>query len=281
LFQYQYESFGQAGMGSSYSVVSVAIPALIHFWYYRKNTKLLEKVAYIYIAFLIICLCFRGNRGAVLSVFVCVVVLLFNIAKPNGYTQGLNPKMQIMKLVALFAMIAIILNLENIIVWITEALSNVGLNVPSFLSKSVLLMSQTNRDIDNGRSELYALVWQYIKQRPVFGYGIGTFDYYTNRHWPHNYILQVAFEGGVIFAVPVIAVSLIYFLYLIKQNTKEKTELAVMLLLFCECIPRYLISNDSWRGTAIWLMLGYGFVVLFRILHFTNRREILSFKTRR
>jgi O-antigen ligase len=281
LFEYQYEGFRQASMGNSYSLVSVIVPALIHFWYYRKNTKLSEKVAYGYVTFLIVCLLLRGNRGAIVSVFACIVILLFNTVKQNGYTQRQNPKKLLTILLAFVATVLLVMNMENIVIWITSILNTAGVNVPSFLLKSVTLLSQTNRGIDNGRNELYELAWQYIKQSPIYGYGIGTFAYYTDYPWVHNYLLQAMFEGGLFFAIPVGAVSLIFFLYVIKQNAKERNELAFRILLFCECIPRYLISNDPWRGTAIWLMMGYGLVILFRILHIINRKKILRFVSRR
>jgi O-antigen ligase len=166
-------------------------------------------------------------------------------------------------------------------IWITDILSKVNVNIPSFLLKSTTLMSRTNRGIDNGRKELYELAWKYIKQSPVCGYGIGTFAYYTKYPWAHNYLLQAMFEGGIFFVIPAVVVSLIYFLYVIKQNAKERNELAFMILLFCECIPRYLVSNDPWRGTAIWLMMGYGFSMLFRIFHITNRKIVLSVRSKR
>ncbi|RLD37727.1 MAG: hypothetical protein DRI74_05910 [Bacteroidetes bacterium] len=66
--------------------------------------------------------------------------------------------------------------------------------------------------------------WNLIKERPVFGYGIGSFSYMTdrgdNRGYPHNIFLEIWLENGLI-AVIMFPIFLFLIMYVaIKKVNK-------------------------------------------------------------
>lgn len=47
------------------------------------------------------------------------------------------------------------------------------------------------------RTEFYSEAWEGFKIKPFFGHGIGSFIYYSHFDYPHNIILEIAFELGL------------------------------------------------------------------------------------
>lgn len=58
------------------------------------------------------------------------------------------------------------------------------------------ITSQESDTSISARKELYAEAWEGFKAQPFFGYGIGSFIYHSSFEYPHNIILEIAFELG-------------------------------------------------------------------------------------
>ena len=95
-------------------------------------------------------------------------------------------------------------------------------------------------------------------EQPIIGYGMKMSSVVSNGQYPypHNYILQMLFEGGIIFAVYPVIISLrIIFVTLLKKSDALQYELLLVFLL-CNCIPKLLLSGDMWMQPILWLWLG-------------------------
>lgn len=263
LFEFQYEEFHQASMSNSYAVVSAIIPALVHFFYFRKNSS-----KHIYIFYFInLYYLFRVipvvNRGALLSIVLAVVLLLLNRKRNRQIFEKktANTKKAIYVAIIVFVII-FYYNFSSIILFISDHLSQYGIKIPSFIIKTVILLEDANISVDNGRNELYNTLWQGISDSPLWGHGMGAIPVLTEYPWGHNFIMQFWYEFGVLAAI-----LSIYVLYVnikellsIKNTYVDINNYAFLLLLFCETIPRYLISNDPWRGISVWMLFSFTFV---------------------
>lgn len=263
LFALQYEGYNQASMGNSYSVVTGLIAFFIHFSYYRKESDIHIKLVYIYNVFLLFRLLLTGNRGAILSLIICGIVLILN--------KQTMIKRQIILIIVCTIAIVSYLNINNILKIIFPFINKIGIQMPSFILKTTDLIGESSRGIDNGRNVLYQTLFGYINKNPIVGYGIGSIPTYTNYPWAHNYLLQFWFEGGIILLLIAVIVFAWYLIFLIGNKKERKEELIIAILVFCECVPRYLISNDPWRGTAVWLMMGYGTIKVFKAFKIKNK----------
>lgn len=277
LFAYQYEGYQQASMGNSYSVMVPVIATLIHFRYYKYNTNYKIRLLYCYNLFLLLTLVANATRGAILSLIVCFFILYINKFESNGEKRiKQNSKIIFILVMLCIVYVIIILNLESIVFFLKSVILSKLDNVPSFITKTIALLEHKGGDISNGRVQLYKVVFSLIKQNPILGHGIGTFSTYTSYPWAHNYLLQFMFEGGIILAIIPIYVTIRIIIFMLVPFINDKNEFCALVLMFCMCIPRYLISNDPWRGTAVWMMISFCCSYFFKI-----RKRGINYKEKR
>ena len=99
-----------------------------------------------------------------------------------------------------------------------------------------------------------------IKNAPLLGNGIEAFPAYTAYSYPHNFILQLVYEGGILFCViPVITIAWVSYKLLFSQ-IKDKDCQVFLILLFVQVIPRFLVSATIWKDKCFWLLVFYTFV---------------------
>lgn len=255
LLSYQYEQLNQISMGSSYAIVTVIIASILHFRFFRKNANSLIKLCYLYNFYLFIRIIFLANRGAILSILMPFIMMIFcNYKDDNLIFNRWNLK-RIIK-ISVFVLVAFftIYNFEYLVnlmyLYSEKHLSD----IPSFIYKMKLFIDENK--LVNGRDNIYIILLPYILNSPIWGYGLQTFKYYTGYVWPHNFILQFLFEGGILFAAIPIYLSIkgIYMIVFQKINRLEQFVLIAMLMSLV--FPRYIISNDPWKGPEVWLLIG-------------------------
>ena len=87
--------------------------------------------------------------------------------------------------------------------------------MPSFFVKMNKMIALN--DISNGREPVYEAAIAGIKNAPLLGNGIEAFPAYTAYSYPHNFILQLVYEGGILFCViPVITIA--WVSYTVQQE---------------------------------------------------------------
>lgn len=254
LFGFQYEQLNQGSMGASYAVVNAVIVTMIHFKYFRNKANTLLKFCYLYNLFIMIKLISTANRGVILTMFCTICILYINNFDKDSNKTAINRK-RILKVSILFVIITFIfINFESIINYLYDFCNRNFEQLPSFILKSNLFLEQNK--LSNGREDIYIVLFDLIKNNPIWGYGLQTFSYYTRWVWPHNFLLQFLFEGGILFSIYPIYLSIKILYRVIFQKFSTSREFAMSALVVCICYPRYLISNDPWKGTAVWAMIG-------------------------
>lgn len=122
-----------------------------------------------------------GSRGGVIGAMITLgVLLLVKLMRSRAWI----PKFE-------FKSIAIgILALLVFVYYLFPLVSNV------FESRIIELT--LNRVYMAGRDSLYARAWELIEQRPIVGYGLGGYYGSTLSSYPHNLMLQVWLDGGIV-----------------------------------------------------------------------------------
>ena len=256
-FDFQYVFLNQANMGSIYPIVTVLIVAMIHFKFYRTTANTIIKICYIYSAYLLVRLLMVANRGAALSIFFCVIILsLYSFDKDKGIRFS-SWKVVFVAVIGIISGMLLMNNLVGILEALQRFFYKYFDNVPSVILKMHRYAVQ--EDIMNGRLEIYQFAWDAIKKSPIYGHGLCTFYNYSKGLYiyPHNFILQHLFEGGILFAFAPILLTFKLLMDVILGKIKNKSEFIIATMLLCQCIPKLLLSTDAWYNTALWMMIAF------------------------
>ena len=256
-FDFQYVFLNQANMGSIYPIVTMLIIAIIHFRFYRPTANKVIKLCYIYNAYLLVRTLIVANRGAALTLFFCVLILsLYSFDKDKGIRFS-SWKVVFVAVIGVVFGLLLMNNLVGILETIQRFFYKYFDNVPSVILKMHRYAVQ--EDIMNGRLEIYQFAWDAIKKSPIYGHGLCTFYNYSKGLYiyPHNFILQHLFEGGILFAFAPIVLTFNLLMDVILGRIKNKGEFIIATMLLCQCIPKLLLSTDAWYNTALWMMIAF------------------------
>lgn len=222
-------SYVSYSMDVSYSMM-VGVSA--GFLVFKHVSKIKKVVILVAIAISMYYLLFLSDsRGAVLSLVVLIGILLFN--KSNHKKAWL--------IFIICAGCIVFFGRDFII----EKLSASGLNM------RWIIRFTSQADITTGRTRLYALALNAIRENPLLGNGIGYFETIANGQYVHNMFLQLLCEFGVIVGG---AIS-VYILVLIFKNVFDDKDNRFGYFLICQFIPRLLLSSVYWLNPFIWVFL--------------------------
>lgn len=86
----------------------------------------------------------------------------------------------------------------------------------------------------------------------------------ANRSWPypHQYIYQYLFEGGIVFGLIPVYSSLSLTAKVVCTRIKDKSEFALCCTLVCVTLPKLLISTEPWATTSIWMLITYSLIYI-------------------
>ena len=267
-FEIQYESFSQAYMGNIFVILTPVLVGMIHFKLYRKKSNILTKIAYLYNLYVLILIFLYANRGAVVCVLFGLAVVLINAYNEKERIKVKPIKLIIIVVCAILA-ILVLINLEAILVWLSELCTQMFNSVPSFISKMIRYIRKG--DISDGRTNISDFTYSFIMDKPIFGHGMETFASYSQPYsgnvtwpYPHNYVLQYLFEGGIVFAILPVWLSLSLSAKVLFARIVDKKEFALCATLVCSCIPKLFMSTDPWDSTTIWMLVTYSLIYTLR-----------------
>lgn len=230
-------------MSVSYNLIKIIIPSIIVLFYDRiKIIKIIGIFQLLAgIAFLVV----LGSRGAVLGVILCVLLLLL-------YRNNKNLRILSFKslLVVLFS-ITIILFFEPIITSVYEKLQDN--NISSYSLMRMVNSFNDGSSLSSGRDDIYAVAISGIADNLILGSGIGSFDNYSGAY-PHNIFLQVLYEGGLFFGIPLIAVIILSICTLNQKVTMDRRLLYVYLI--SAGLVQLLFSANFWSSILFWYWIG-------------------------
>lgn len=116
-------------------------------------------------------------------------------------------------------------------------------------------VSEENLVIGN-RGTLYKLAWKEFLKSPLTGMGLSGYPVKYG-HYPHNVILELLCEGGVLLGAPILLFVLwaVIRMLILAQHDRS---IRYLLLIFLTYAIRYNISGYVWACNILLCAVGYG-----------------------
>lgn len=227
-------------MGLSYAFLPAIIFSLVYLFSDRSN-KLVSFFSLLNMLYLMVIVLY-GSRGPILSAIICVLIYWL-IKQKQGQASIIWNRV--------FLLIVIIF-LCMYFFWDLVQFSNsilLSVNIKATFLDKLLLLREMN-DLSNGRSYIYKVTWELIKDKPIVGYGIGTFNHYTALEYPHNFILQLLFDLGCV-GLCLVLIPVISGTFSLRGNKSD--DLHFIIAVCCSSVPGAFLSNDLWKNVLLWL----------------------------
>lgn len=235
-----------------YLVPIVANIAYIKFFYKENSVKM--KILTCFVSSINLVFLFElflfGSRGPLLAIMLlCIILNIVTIEEGRLSFEKKRVR------VTIIASVMFVLSFFTIVSYFDDFLTNIGIN--SYAVQKIIKMGSEG-NLSNGRSELSEITWNDFLNEPIFGHGLDMFEHYhPDQPYPHNFILQILYDGGIVLFIILMVPILKRFTKKIKSLSRE--EGALMTFLFFSSVPGGLFSQDLWENAALWLFIGYLF----------------------
>lgn len=239
----EYENVSAILMDISYKtlvfVITGLIAAVLEEKWYMKVLALAVALPYMIISFM------YGARGALLSVTVFVLLLWLIRAK----SQKVFRKRIALSIVACILVWGMFPVLISLFFSILEAYGFEARSVERLYDAVI-----SNSSMSLGRELLAKKAFAGIIDSPIWGNGIGSFDNFSGVY-PHNMILQLLYEGGILLAFPLLFLLGKGFMTMLDMKYDSYFRF-FLLMLFCSGIIELFLSSHLWMSLFYWLFLG-------------------------
>lgn len=245
-------------MTVSYAFMVPVVATILYLVFYYKHDGVYTKSIALFsslinLFFLYEILSF-GSRGP----FVCILVLilfLFLFKKKKG--TGISVRktwLAIMTPLVLFFSVFFM----DIIISINMLLGRAGLSL-NVVDKFVRMGGEG--DWTNGREYISKITMAGIIDSPIIGHGVDQFENNTGIVYPHNFILQILYDGGLMFFIILLIPLLIKLIK--KGKNCDIDEYILIILFFVISVPGALVSSDLWNNERLWIFFGFIFSTSF------------------
>ena len=240
-------------MDVSYGYLVPIVANIIYIFCFLKedSPKIKTIIALVSLAnsFFFVQLLLHGSRGPLLSIFVLLFVLWF-FPKTNDHMLGLHIKGN--KLFS--AILILILLLVSFFPAIEMAAQYLGAHGISSYSITKIIDLANEGNLSNGRNILTAIAIDAFWESPILGWGFDRFDANTGLLYPHNFILQILYDGGLLYFLVIMIPVIRGFIKNLKSCTYN--QYVVMLTLFFSSVPGALVSHNLYMVSVLWLFFG-------------------------
>lgn len=241
----------QADMYNVYAMVPCILASLIHFFHYREQSNIFIKIGYLLNLYYLFRVGINAVRGFwLVFLFFVAFEIMFMLQKNNS-----KKNYDIIVLVATAILVLVILNLSEVLMFAVSTLQNVSDIELGILTKTVILLERG--DISNGRFDIWENAINCFLNTPILGAGIDGIAIWSNGTiaYPHNFILQLLVDGGILFGIFPIAISLIGLYNLVMRKVKNNEIMIFSIFLTSASIPIALLSGDIWKSSTLWLTI--------------------------
>ena len=239
-------------MDASYAFMTPVIASVVYlFCYYRNDNrwqKLFMTILVLINAVFFLKLFQYGSRGPLFAILLTIVFFLST--KYSEYKEGIiiNRKRIV---VGLFFLLVLFFSMGFVIDVLFAFMGKFGIS-SSALEKIVRLSSEGN--LSNGRSNLQILALNGFWDNILFGNGLDRFDANTGLAYPHNFVIQILYDGGLLlFYVLLIPVVVKTFL---NYKRCSYNQYVVQTFLLFSSVPYASFSQDIWENAVFWLFVG-------------------------
>lgn len=241
----------QADMYNVYAMVPCILASLIHFFHYREHSNICIKIGYLLNLYYLYRVEINAVRGFwLVFLFFVALEIMFLLQKNNS-----KKNYDIIVLVVTVILVLVILNLSEVLMFAVSTLQSVSDIELGILTKTVILLERG--DISNGRFDIWESAINCFFNTPILGAGIDGIAIWSNGTiaYPHNFILQLLVDGGILFGFFPIAISLIGLYNLVMRKVKNNEIMIFSIFLTSASIPIALLSGDIWKSSTLWLTI--------------------------
>ena len=260
LFRLKIEEDGSIGMGTSYSFIIPVVANIVYYFQVFRKEPNIPKIQYVltmcitlinlvYMFHLIV----FGSRGVLLCLlFVLLLIFLFDY---DINTCSIKKRSK-WSTVYIILGIVLVLNIWDFIRLLDNLLRTFNIEVYT-LTRTIEFGEA--EDVMTGRSDLFDRAWKAFLRKPIFGYGMLTFEANTNGDWPyvHNFVLQFLYDGGIVLTTAFLLPIIKNLISLFRRCTENYY--CLVLTMFAATVPGALFSHDLWHQPALWLFFGIAF----------------------
>ena len=243
---------GVVSMGTCYALLIPVSGDLVYLRFYYRKESIRMKIIMLFFAainlFYLVQMAMFGSRGPILCAVLLIMsffIIRIDDNKKVFFRKGRVLIIIIGLLFLIFSFTAILQALQDFL-----AKFDISLNVVD-----KFLRLDDNGDMTNGRESLSTMAWKGIVESPLWGNGISQFNNNTGEGYPHNFVLQMLYDGGIILTLAImvpVTQSLIRKLKTISEN-----KFSFFVLLFFATVPGALFSGDLWNASTLWMFFGF------------------------
>lgn len=195
-----------------------------------------------------------GPRGP----FLCIISLLlfyFLFKKKEGLGIKIQGNKTILIIISGFFISAFLWEIST---YLNSTFHFLGIDLNA-INKNIELSRAG--DMSNGREFISGIAIKGFIENPIFGYGFDQFENNTGICYPHNFVLQILYDGGLLFFF-LLLVPVIYKLY-VRMKTCDINEYMLIPFFFFISVPGAMISSDMWLIERLWIFFGVVFASHF------------------
>lgn len=241
-------------MDASYAFLIPVVGTIVYIAFYLRNDTRMMKIFMLLLSLIngvfLWQLFLQGSRGTLLSIALLVVFLFIFKKKQNalGATYSGGKLFLFFFLFFLFFCVGYI----SLFQIIADTLALYGVESRALLK---ILDLNASGDISNGRSELNVITINGIIEHPLWGNGFDRYHANTELLYPHNFLLQLLYDGGLLYFLVVLTPVVLGIVRIFK--TCNRDEFAIMVFLMFSSVPGALFSNNLYANSILWMFFGF------------------------
>ena len=239
-------------MDASYAFLTPVLANIVYLFTFFKQEGKLSKyitVAISAVNFVYFMRLFQfGSRGPLLAIFSLIAFIWAFKYSCERFSVMLDGKRLITSIIVI---VLILISINPLLDMMFSLMDSVG--IQSRAIEKVIRLSAEG-DISNGRSDLKTLAIDGFYNNIVFGNGLDRFDANTSEAYPHNFILQTLYDGGLLlFAI--LLIPMVRNIFRKFKNCSYDQYVVYTFLLFAS-VPYALFSQDMWENAILWVFIG-------------------------
>ena len=247
-----YTSDDILSQGYSYAFLTPVVCTIVYikyfFMYDFGRTRQITRIAIIVNLLFSYFLIKMGSRGPVVALILLIALpYIFNITRDM---HGISIKK---KKAILFIVLIVVISIYfvQLLMLIQTILAEMGMSL-HFIDK--FLIRNDAGDISSERGEIFEMAIDGFYKHPLFGNGFDQFMNNTGRGYPHNFITQTLYDGGLY----LFSITILPMLICIRKwfRNCKYGQYIIILTLFFASVPGALFSHDMWEIGNLWLFLG-------------------------
>lgn len=224
---------------------SIMLPAFagscILFFYFKKKIVLVFITLFLIFSFLF------SNKGATLTQLVLLGLSYVYVSK--------NPRINLKRLLLVLIAGCIALSFAELIIQYGYKLMEAfGLGYSYSLSTLFTMLFGDSDSVYGLRFDVWNDAVRLIEQKPIFGWGVGWYELFYEEPYPHNFLLQIWLEYGII-GTTVFMVFLLRSINVLFASTQSADKKVFSFMMLVMWIVPLSISLTYWKYMAFWIYI--------------------------